>query len=99
MCHIYILQLNCFVVVVISEVLAREEGLVLHGQTRTGKYELLLQQPIDTNCRTAFRYDSLVYTSSLGLPSFLRYSILNYKKTKTLNVHVCVHDNVCTFGR
>ncbi|XP_018010803.1 85/88 kDa calcium-independent phospholipase A2-like [Hyalella azteca] len=35
------------------QVLAREEGLFLYGPTKDDKYELILQQPIETNARTA----------------------------------------------
>ncbi|KAA0192438.1 hypothetical protein HAZT_HAZT007901 [Hyalella azteca] len=38
------------------QVLAREEGLFLYGPTKDDKYELILQQPIETNARTAIRY-------------------------------------------
>ena len=37
------------------QVIAREEGLVLHGPMQNSNYELLLQQPIENNCKTAFR--------------------------------------------
>ncbi|KAF2368937.1 Patatin-like phospholipase domain [Trinorchestia longiramus] len=35
------------------QVIAREEGLNLYGPTKDGKFELILQQPIETNSRTA----------------------------------------------
>jgi hypothetical protein len=57
----------------VFKVLAREEGLFLYGPTKDDKYELILQQPIETNARTAIRCVEKTRVCSMYVPISIWY--------------------------